>query len=318
MPLAAPSPRHRARLLLLAAPLMLALGCGDGRAPTQAAATGVATTFYPLTDFARRLVAPQVEVHSPLPPGEDPIFWQPDDAALAAFRGARLIVSNGAEFEKWLASASLPESRHVRTADGFRERFLTFATGVKHSHGAAGEHVHEGVDGHTWVDPLLAVEQVRALETALAAAFPEHGGAVHDRADVLVRDLETLHAGWSALAPRLRGAVLLASHPAYQYLAARHGLVFENFDLDPEALLEPDDVARARALVAGAAGRPVLMFWEGEPRADLVRALADELGVRSVLVTPAENPDEEPQGGYVGAQQQNLARVEAALVELGL
>jgi len=306
------------RRMFVAAALAVLVACGERGGAASSTTAGVATTFFPLTDFAQRLIGAEVDVRCPLPASEDPIFWQPDADALASFRSARLVVSNGAEFEKWLASASLPESRHVRTADGLRAQFVKFATGAKHSHGPAGEHVHEGVDGHTWVDPLLAVEQVRALERALVQAFPEHAGVVHDRADLLVRDLETLHAGWANLAPRLAKVQLLASHPAYQYLAARHGLVFENFDLDPDELLGPADVTRAQGLAAAANGKPVVMFWEGQPRADLVAALETELGVKSVLVTPAENPDVEVAGGYVAMQQANIERVAKLLDELGV
>ncbi len=312
------SPLSLTRRTLVAAAFALLAACGERGGGATATTAGVATTFFPLTDFAQRLIGAEVDVRCPLPAGEDPIFWQPDAAALGSFRSARLVVSNGAEFEKWLASASLPESRHVRTADGFRAQFLKFATGVKHSHGPAGEHVHEGIDGHTWVDPLLAVEQVRALEGALVQAFPEHAGVLHERADRLVRELETLHAAWANLAPRLAKVQLLASHPAYQYLAARHGLVFENFDLDPEELLGPADVTRAQGLAAAANGKPIVMFWEGQPRADLVAALEAELGVKSVLVTPAENPEVEVAGGYVAMQQANIERVAKLLDALGV
>jgi zinc transport system substrate-binding protein len=312
------TPVSISRRVFVAAALAVLAACDGGDAAARTTTAGVATTFFPLTDFTERLIGAEVEVRCPLPAGADPIFWQPDADALASFRSARLVVSNGAEFEKWLASASLPESRHVRTADDFRARFLKFETGAKHSHGPVGEHVHEGIDGHTWVDPLLAMEQVRALERALEQAFPEHADVLQARADQLARDLETLHAGWADLAPRLANVQLLASHPAYQYLAARHGLVFENFDLDPDALLEPSDVTRVQAVAAAANGRPLVMFWEGQPRADLAAALEAELGLKSVLVTPAENPDEEVAGGYVAMQQANIERVATLLDELGL
>ncbi|QDU84543.1 High-affinity zinc uptake system binding-protein ZnuA precursor [Planctomycetes bacterium Pla163] len=300
------------RFCALVALAPLFAGCGDDGDSARAERSGVAVTFFPLEDWAERMIGPEIEVRCPLPEGEDPIFWQPDSAAMESFRTARLVVSNGAEFEKWLAVASLPESRHVRTADGFSERFLEFEEQVAHSHGPSGEHVHMGVDGHTWVDPLLAIEQVRALEQALVEAYPEHAGVVHDRADALVQDLEQLDGAWAALVPRLKSATLLASHPAYRYVAERYGLDIVNFDLDPDALLEPDDAAKAERL-ARESERPTLMLWESTPRPDLVAALRDELGIVSVVISPAENPGVIPDGGYVGIQRDNLVRLTRAL-----
>lgn len=309
------STRRATPLLALFAFAPLLFGCGDDGQNARAERSGVAVTFFPLEDWAERLIGDEIDVRCPLPDGEDPIFWQPDATAMESFRTARLVVSNGAEFEKWLAVASLPESRHVRTADGFSDRFLKFTESVAHSHGPAGEHVHEGVDGHTWVDPLLAIEQVRALEQALVEAYPEHSGVVHDRADALVRDLEQLDGAWASLVPRLKNVTLLASHPAYRYVAARYQIAIENFDLDPDALLDPDDAARAER-IARESERPTLMLWESTPRPDLVQALRDELNVESVVISPAENPDVIPEGGYVGIQRDNLTRLTQALDRL--
>lgn len=299
-------------LLALTGPALLS-ACGAGDDPVRTERSGVAVTFYPLEDWAERLIGAEVEVRAPLPKGEDPIFWQPSAEAMESFRGARLVVSNGAEFEKWLASASLPESRHVRLADGFEERFVMFEEAIAHSHGPAGEHVHEGVDGHTWVDPLFAIDQVRALEAALVEAYPEHAGVVPDRADALVTELEQLDGAWASLVPRLRQCVLLASHPAYRYVEERHGLEVESFDLDPDAPLDSGSAARAKRIAQAAGDRPVLMLWEGQPNAAVAKALDEELGIVSVLVSPAENPEVVPEGGYVGIQRANLERLTKAL-----
>lgn len=303
------------RFLALLALTPLFAGCGDDAESARAERSGVAVTFFPLEDWAQRMIGPEIDVRCPLPDGEDPIFWQPDSAAMESFRTARLVISNGAEFEKWLVVASLPESRHVRTAEGFTDRFLEFEEEVAHSHGPAGGHVHMGVDGHTWVDPLLAIEQVRALEQALVEAYPEHAGVVRDRGDALVRELEQLDGAWAALVPRLKGVTLLASHPAYRYVAQRYGLTIANFDLDPDALLEPDDAARA-ARLAQESERPTLMLWESTPRPDLVAALRDEMGIESVVVSPAENPGVVPEDGYVGIQRDNLTRLTRTLERL--
>ncbi len=256
----------------------------------------VATTFYPLTEFTKALLGEDIPVECPLPAGEDPIFWQPGRAALEVFRAAALVVSNGAEFEKWLGLASLAESRHVRTANGFRERWIQFET-TTHSHGA-GEHTHSGVDGHTWLDPELAQLQVAALAEALERRFPKLREVLPARAAGLDAQLAALDARLAAVTPRLAGVEFFASHPAYDYLAKHYGWKLRN--------IEPQDLPAS-------ADRPMLMLWEGSPWDD-----APERAVH-VRFTPAENPDaQEAALGYFAIQARNLDGLERALDELGL
>ena len=133
----------------------------------------VYTTFYPTTDWTRQIVGSQLEVVCPLPEDADAIYWQPSPEIIAAYQGAALVVVNGAEFEKWVEKVSLPRGRTVDTARGFEKEFVTYES-VTHSHGPEGEHTHEGIDGHTWVDPLLAARQAEAILAALVKHFPAH------------------------------------------------------------------------------------------------------------------------------------------------
>ena len=160
------------RLPLLAAALIaLAPGCSKSSdsqeqsesqsqtsadTSTAAAPLTVYTTFYPTTYFTQRIGGSHVEVTCPLPDDADPIFWQPDRNTIMAYQKAALIILNGADFEKWALTASLPTGRIVDTARNFTDQFITYES-VTHSHGPGGDHTHEGIDGHTWIDPTLAI-----------------------------------------------------------------------------------------------------------------------------------------------------------------
>lgn len=272
----------------------------------------VVTTFYPTTYFAQRIAGDRVEVVCPLPDGADPIFWHPSRDVLAQYQGARLVIVNGADFERWLPTVSLPQSRVVDTAAGFKERFLKFQTAT-HSHGAGGTHTHEGIDGHTWVDPQNAKMQAKALADALARAFPAHASAFATGLAALQADLDALAARAAEVTPLLAGVKLLASHPAYDYLAARHGWTLHNLDLDPDAALSADDLA-AIEKAKGDASRCVLL-WEGSPGPATTQQL-DSLGVASVLFSPAENvsPADLAAGqDYLAIMRGNFDRLVAAL-----
>lgn len=306
-----------ARRIALALPL-LALACGDA-APTPAApadADGRPTiyaTAYPVAWLAERLVGDAADVVCPVPADADPIFWEPAREDLRAYRSADLVVANGAEFAKWLERASLPESRLVRSADGFADEFLHFDE-TTHSHGPGGEHTHAGIDGHTWMDPELFARQAGAIAAALTARFPALAADVARNRAALVADLERLLEDWRALAPRLAEVGLICSHPAYDYLWRRLGLAATNLDLDPDALLG----ARARAALSAALApdRRNVLIWEAEPGSATRTALEREFGVASVTVSPVEVlPRAAREAGldWLSIQRAQLAALAAAV-----
>ena len=257
--------------------------------PTRPASRPVVlTTFRPTADFARRIAGDLVDVRCPVPEDEDPIFWQPSRDVLEQYRAADLVIVNGAEYEKWVATASLPASRVVDTAAGFRDAWLVHAGSVTHSHGGAGAHTHEGIDGHTWLDPLLARRQAEAIASAFTRTRPEHAAAFTAGMRTLAAQLDALDARWTSLAARLRGCRVLASHPAYDYVARRYEVTIVNVLLDPDAAWDE----QTAALVAEALGRadaaadserpvdgsadpsapaphtaPALLLWESPPNA---------------------------------------------------
>jgi zinc transport system substrate-binding protein len=303
-----------ARLTLVLA-LSLAASCAREaeEPPASAGPPYVATSLYPLRYFAQRLLGDEVRVLCPVPPDADPLHWQPDRAALQLFAEATLVVLNGAGVESWRATASLPLSRTVDTTQAVASELVRFEA-VTHSHGG-GEHTHEGVDGHTWLDPRLALAQTEALRDALLRAFPSQHAAIQRNHAALEADLAELDRRWQALAPRLQRVNLLAAHPAYNYPSKRYGFAITNLDLDPERELGGGELAALRA-GRGARDVPALLLWESEPLASTREHLQRELALPCVVFSPCENPSRaELDAGvdFLAVMRRNLDLLEAAL-----
>ncbi len=266
----------------------------------------VLTTFYPTTYFAQRIAGGLVEVRCPLPAGRDPIFWAPEPGVIASYQRARLVIVNGAELEKWVGTAPLPRARVVDSCSDLGVELITI-DGSTHSHGPAGAHSHDGIDGHTWVDPLLAAQQSKAIAAAMSRAFPEHADAFETSRDALIQDLRLLDAKLGEL--ETDGVSLIASHPAYNYLSRRHGWGIRSLDLDPGEPLDDAALASIASLVEP--GTRGVVLWESAPLA----ATADTLkraGVRSVVFSPAENPGAD-EGDYLEIMRGNIRRLREAL-----
>lgn len=307
-------------LMVLAAAGLAA--CGGSEAPgTTSGKSGVPvvmTTFYPTTYFAQRIGGDFVDVVCPLPADEDPIFWEPTDEDVAAYQEADLIIVNGAEFEKWVLKATLPDDRVVDTAKAFEDELLKFKHAITHSHGPSGKHSHVGIDGHTWLDPEQAKVQATAIRDALKKLRPEHAAEFDAACAKLIADLDGLDAALREIAADYDGHAIYTSHPAYNYLAREYGLKVINNALDPEQM--PDDATFEKLRAKLKETPSSFILWEADPRPEIAEKFSDELGLTSVTFSPCETmaPADLAVGhNYLSVMRANIARLKPVLTAKG-
>ncbi len=299
--------------------LLTTFGCRREPGPTAAESARPAgtarkpvvyTTFYPTTYFTQRIAGGLCEVVNPCPPDADPMFWMPPDNVLAEYQKADLIVLNGASYEKWVPKVTLPVTRVVDTTRALADELIVFKSAFTHSHGPGGKHTHKGTDGHTWLDPLTALEQARAIEAALSKRFPQHKEQFAAGLQALADDLHALDAHFQEVSKLLDGQVLLTSHPAYNYIARRYGWQVHNYALDPEHL--PDEQTLAKIADDARQSHARLMLWESAPAGEIVEKLA-AMGLTCVVFSPCETEPGQPEGDYLKVMHANLKRLAAAL-----
>ncbi|WP_349369114.1 metal ABC transporter substrate-binding protein [Salinarimonas sp.] len=287
-------------LLAVAAALALATTAPAAERPR------VVAVNYPLAYFAERLAGDAAEVVLPVPQGVDPAFWRPGIADIQAIQAADLILLNGAGFAAWTERVSLPQARVVDTSRAFADRLIETET-ILHSHGPDGMHAHAGVASFTWLDQEQALLQAEAVAAALRdrGLAPEADLAPHLAA--LADDLRALDVAGDRIAARAEGAVLVATHPRYQYLARAYGLTVHALEWEPGVAPDPAQLA-ALAALAGETDATILL-WEAPPPAE-ARADVQALGLADVVFPTLARPAPE---GYVAALSAAFAGLEAAL-----
>ena len=296
------------RWMFAAALALLTTSCGPRpqAAADPSAPGGVAAANYPLAFFAETLLAGALPVVFDAPADEDPAFWQPDDAALARFQAAKVILMNGAGYSKWADQASLPQSRLVDTSADFAEALIQVKETVTHSHGPEGEHSHAGTAFTTWIDFRQAKYQLDAVEKALA---PLLDGAAREalvaRAADLRTKLEAFDQRLLAVGTKLAQRPLLGSHPVYQYLARRYQLNLREVHWEPDVLPDQDALNELKELVREHPA--TIMLWEGNPLEASVAALK-EMGIESLVFAPCGNRPEE--GDFLSAMEANVSALE--------
>lgn len=236
------------------------------------------------------------------PPGEDPPSWQPPGEAVAGLLDADLLVANGMGYEAWMATAALPGSRVVESAEQVAPLQLA---GRSHSHGGEA-HTHQGLDPHTWMDPQSYLRQALEVSAALRERWPEHAEAVRANQVRLEAELIAVDTELEQATAPLRGLELAASHPAFNYLGRRYGLALSSFDLDPEAL---DEAGVAAVKAWAQAADPALLLWESAP-SDAARGALPE-GVAQLVLDPLEQPPAEGRYDWTSQARANVAVLRA-------
>lgn len=276
------------RLLVLAILLLIPAGptsCRDTSNDAGADSdrpTTVAVTNYPLRYFVERIAGDRVEVEWLVPDGVNPADWQPSADDVATMGAADLVLLNGAGYEPWMETASLPSRIVVDTSAGFKDRLIETDDRV-HAHGPEGSHSHAGIASHTWLDPDLAMLQAQAVLEALSNLVPADQERMQSNFGLLRRQLFERAANLEQAINGRPETEVVFSHPVYQYLQRRFRMNGESVHFEPDR--HPDEAA-IEELDAILASRPAEWFiWEGTPT-DENRDLIEARGMQDVVLDP--------------------------------
>jgi len=276
---------------------IIATSCGGDETDSGAPGgdTGrvrVVASIYPLEFFTEQVGGDRVQVDGIVPAGGDAHNFEPTPGDLRNIAAADQIVYNGLGFESWvdalLDAGDAPDAAVQASSESIALHFdineithdpdhdpghddgeleaLHFDTNEitpdpDHDPG----HDDGELDPHMWLDPLLAVTQVRAITDGLTKIDPEGGSTFSANSDVLIAQLTALDARYTVAFESCAGDTFVTSHDSFNYLAAR-------YDINAVGIagINPESQPSPRAL------------------ATLSDAIKDT-GIRYVLVSPIES-----------------------------
>ena len=260
---------------------------------------------YPLKYFAERVGGVHVKVTLPMPVDEDPVYWTPGVADIGAYQQADLILLNGAGYAKWVSKVSLPGSKTVDTSRGFKDRYITVKETMTHSHGAEGEHAHEGLAFTTWLDLSLAATHAEAIAKALARKRPMQKDLFMANYQSLKKDLMALDSRIKDIVSSNTAKPIIFSHPVYDYFEKAYGLNGKSVHWEPDEKPTPSKIAELSRILG--AHQAKWMIWEGEPIKSAMNVL-EAVDIQSAVFDPCGNVP--PGGDFLTVMQQNLANLE--------
>ncbi|MDP5307960.1 zinc ABC transporter substrate-binding protein [Paracoccus spongiarum] len=168
-----------------------------------------------------------------LPPGSSPHHHQMRPSEAAALQSADLLVWMGPALTPWLERAAAPRGagRDLQLLDVPDTALRAFGE-AEHDAGqddgdgpeATGDHGHDGIDPHAWLDPANAAIWLRAIAGDLSRRDPGNAATYADNAAAAQARLSALdHEITGRLAP-LADRRFVVFHDAYGYFTDHFGL----------------------------------------------------------------------------------------------
>ena len=158
---------------------------------------------------------------------------------------------------------------------------------------SVSEHDHEGevMNAHVWLDPSLAMVQVRNIAEGLANADPEHAEAYRSNAEAYILKLEQLKADIAEQLAPYAGREIITFHEAFTYFADAFGLYVAGV-IATEPGEEPStrDIADTCDLVNTLGIRT--LFVEPQYPQKAAQTIARETGASIYTLDPCVSGDE--------------------------
>ncbi|WP_341347252.1 metal ABC transporter substrate-binding protein [Paenibacillus sp. FSL H3-0469] len=191
------------------------------------------------------------------------------------------------------------------------------AGGAEHEHDHDHDHDHGGLDPHVWLDPVMAIREVKTIEAALSAAFPGNAAAFHANSDAYIAKLEKLDQDFRAGLQNTKRKDFITQHAAFGYLAQQYGLTQVPIaGLSPEQ--EPSAAQMAKIVEFAKANKVTTIFFETLVSSSVADTIAQEIGAKTAVLNPIEGLTEEDAAhnqDYLSLMRQNLEALIQALNE---
>jgi zinc transport system substrate-binding protein len=270
----------------------------------------VVATIAPLADFAKQVGGNKVEVTLLLPPGASPHTYEPTPKVVREISQARLFLKIGSGLEFWADRMLQAASANIGIVDS--SAGVDLIKGISHSHDHAHQRRDEqaNTDPHIWLDPLICMEIIAKIETALSKADPANESYYKSNASAYTEKLRRLDREIAEKTKLFRNREYVTFHSAWNYFSRRYGLkVAAVIEESPGKEPAPRHVKEIIEILKGLNTR--VIFAEPQFSPKIAETIAREAGAKVLFL--------DPEGGqkgretYIEMMKYNLAIMEKAL-----
>ncbi|MFS1279264.1 metal ABC transporter substrate-binding protein [Enterococcus lactis] len=277
----------------------------------------IVTTFYPIYDFTKEIVGDEGNVKFLIPAGTEPHDFEPSAKERAEISDADVFVYNSSDMEFFVDSlkdsVDSKQTLMIEAAKGIDR--LESQEADEHEESEEGhDHAHE-YDPHVWLDPVLAIKEVRTIAGELGEKYPDKKEIFTKNADAYIKKLEALDQKYSEELKNATNRTFVTQHAAFAYLANQYNLEQVAISgVSPDQEPTPSRLAELKEFVKK--NNIKVIYFEENASSKVAETLSNETGVKLEVLNPLESlTNEQIKAGenYISVMEKNLEALKESI-----
>ncbi|HGF8000529.1 TPA: metal ABC transporter substrate-binding protein [Enterococcus faecium] len=277
----------------------------------------IVTTFYPMYDFTKEIVGDEGNVKLLIPAGTEPHDFEPSAKERAEISDADVFVYNSSDMEFFVDSlkdsVDSKQTLMIEAAKGIDR--LESQEADEHEESEEGHgHSHE-YDPHVWLDPVLAIKEVRTIAEELCEKYPDKKETFTKNADAYIKKLEALDQKYSDELKDATNRTFVTQHAAFAYLANQYDLKQVAISgVSPDQEPTPSRLAELKEFVKK--NNIKVIYFEENASSKVAETLSNETGVKLEVLNPLESlTNEQIKAGenYISVMEKNLKALKESI-----
>lgn len=277
----------------------------------------IVTTFYPMYDFTKEIVGDEGNVKLLIPAGTEPHDFEPSAKERAEISDADVFVYNSSDMEFFVDSlkdsVDSKQTLMIEAAKGIDR--LESQEADEHEESEEGhDHAHE-YDPHVWLDPVLAIKEVRTIAGELGEKYPDKKEIFTKNADAYIKKLEALDQKYSEELKNATNRTFVTQHAAFAYLANQYNLEQVAISgVSPDQEPTPSRLAELKEFVKK--NNIKVIYFEENASSKVAETLSNETGVKLEVLNPLEsltNAQIKAGENYISVMEKNLEALKESI-----
>lgn len=277
----------------------------------------IVTTFYPIYDFTKEIVGDEGNVKLLIPAGTEPHDFEPSAKERAEISDADVFVYNSSDMEFFVDSlkdsVDSKQTLMIEAAKGIDR--LESQEADEHEESEEGhDHAHE-YDPHVWLDPVLAIKEVRTIAGELGEKYPDKKEIFTKNADAYIKKLEALDQKYCEELKNATNRTFVTQHAAFAYLANQYNLEQVAISgVSPDQEPTPSRLAELKEFVKK--NNIKVIYFEENASSKVAETLSNETGVKLEVLNPLESlTNEQIKAGenYISVMEKNLEALKESI-----
>lgn len=276
----------------------------------------IMTSFYPVYVFTQQVAGDLAHVDM-MVKGADAHSFEPSAKNLAVIEESDAFIYANPEMETWVPALveSLSSSTVMVETDENIDLIQETDAGHEETDDGELEDYDHTVDPHTWLDPVLAQQQVTEIKEALIELDPENEAAYTENAESFIAELEELNKDYETAFESADHRLFITQHAAFGYIAHRYNLVQESLaGLSSESEASAQRMAEVTELIKEE--EVPVIYYNSTASSDLAQTVADETAIETEVLYSLESVEDEElhsAEGYLSLMRENLENLKKTI-----